>query len=512
MIDRKRALAMAGAVLAVAGILFVARRLFHTAGLTDLGRLGQRGWLALAGLALLYGAANTLLGAGWWLLLRRGGERPALSWAIRTYGTAQLAKYLPGNIFHLAGRQALGLAADLPGPLLASSMAWELALCTGAGICLGLLVLPVPFGMIAAAGAAIAAGVALRRWRFDPAFACFLGFLALAGAVFALLVALLGPGEGWIAIAGAYGLAWLAGLVVPGAPAGLGVREAALMLLLAGHADPAQAAEAALLGRMVTLGGDLAFYLACSGIGLRRFFTAAALAFVLIVQGAVPLLAVPTLGQAVWNGAFAQSFANQSIFDLYADNFGMPQPAAIAFGLATAWPAGLLIRLGLHPADAYSAMAALWFTLAFFSARHLARGFGAAPIAATLLAVLWLSLPVIWGHADFSMLSCGLALLPFYLLTARRLSPEKSSSIIFYGAAAVLAVFMDGYSFMMFALAGAVLLVRRPVLLVIHGVVFAPATLLYTRYAGFGVERPRRSISSAAGVSTCPSSSSPARG
>jgi len=489
MIDRKRVLALAGSALAVAGILFVAKRLLHYAGQTDLGQLSSGGWLALAGLSLLYGAANTLLGTGWWLLLRRGGEQAGLRWAVRTYGVAQLAKYLPGNIFHLAGRQALGLSEGLSGKRLAASMMWELALCAGAGACLGLLVLPMPFGLIAAGGAAVAAALTLRRWRFDLAFLCFLAFLALAGAVFALLVAVLGPGQGWIAIAGAYGLAWLAGLVVPGAPAGLGVREAVLMVLLAGHADPAQTAEAAILGRMVTLGGDLAFYLACGGGGWNRLFTAIGLIFSLVLQGAVPFLAVPTLGQAVWNGAFAQSFANQGLFAVHAHNFGIPEPAAIAFGLATAWPSGLLIRLGLHPADAYTMMAALWFTLAFFSARHLARGFGAGQTAATLSAVTWLSLPIIWGHAEFSMLSCGMALLPFYALAAQTLRAEKSLSIVLYGAAAVLAVFMDGYSFMMFAVAGGVLLlVRRPALLVIHFIAFALAILLYTHYAGFGAE------------------------
>ena len=30
-------------------------------------------------------------------------------WAIRTFGVAQFAKYVPGNVIHLASRQALGL-------------------------------------------------------------------------------------------------------------------------------------------------------------------------------------------------------------------------------------------------------------------------------------------------------------------------------------------------------------------------------------------------------------------
>src|SRR5699024_2172568 len=90
--------------------------------------------------------------------------------------------------------------------------------------------------------------------------------------------------------------------------------------------------------------------------------------FVWFLHGAIPFIASPTLGQAVWTTGFSQSFINSSIFAIHASNIGAPNPASISFGLAGAYPAGLLIALGLHPSDAYAAMMMFWFAMAFLGA------------------------------------------------------------------------------------------------------------------------------------------------
>jgi hypothetical protein len=230
---------------------------------------------------------------------------------------------------------------------------------------------------------------------------------------------------------------------------------------------------------------------------------ALALAFVLYLHGAVPFLALPTLGQAVWTTGFSQSFVNESIFNIYARNFGGPEPAAIAFGLAGAWPAGLLIRAGLHPADAYSAMAAFWLAVGFFSAWRIGRLLGLPRTLAMLAAVLWMSMPVVRVHAGYSMVGLGIGLLPFYFLAAltlfsrhARSSAPRPVHCAFHVAAAVIAVFMDGYSFMMFAagstLLWAYLLVTRAeparnligICLPVHALGLGLAYFLYTAYLG----------------------------
>lgn len=194
-------------------------------------------------------------------------------------------------------------------------------------------------------------------------------------------------------------------------------------------------------------------------------FAIIALGFVLFLQGALPFLGLPTLGQAVWSMGFAHSFGNESWFSIYAHNFGQPEPAAISFGLSAAWPASLLISLGLHAADAYAVVAALWFSIAFWAARKIARDFGVASFPASLAACVWMSMPVIWAHAGYSMLSFGIALLPFYFMISMRLfllypaaRDTRIKAFLSQLFAMIIAVFMDGYSYMMFAAGSSLML------------------------------------------------------
>ncbi|MEJ0063332.1 MAG: hypothetical protein WDO70_09060 [Alphaproteobacteria bacterium] len=183
-----------------------------------------------------------------------------------------------------------------------------------------------------------------------------------------------------------------------------------------------------------------------------------AFGFVMSFYGAIPFMGTPTLMQAVWTTGFSQSFLNDSIFSIYAKNLGVPEPAAISFGLAGAWPAALLMAAGLHAADAYSVMVILWSALAFFGAYRIATMLDVAPFTAILGAVLWMSMPVVWGHIGYSMLALGFALLPFYAWTALRLFLRRKKNLYaicgdagLFMFACLISVFMDGYSFVMFA-------------------------------------------------------------
>ncbi len=289
--DARRWLNRIGALLGAAGVVFVALRLASYAGEIDAAGIGPGGYAALFGLAAVYGASNLLLALGWWGLLRCLGVTAARGWALRAYAISQFAKYVPGNIFQFAGRQAIGVAAGFGNKPLAKSTLLELGLLTGCGALFALLAAPLSFrwmgfapatpflhwlALAAFAGIAFLAALALARFGgrgFQLAALSYFTFLALSGVVFAGCLAVAG-GEAATAqlpaVVGAYVIAWLAGLVTPGAPAGIGVREAVLLVLLGNLAAPPVILLAVVIGRAVTVVGDVGFYLAGHSIGRPR--------------------------------------------------------------------------------------------------------------------------------------------------------------------------------------------------------------------------------------------------
>lgn len=272
----KRSLHWGGSALAVAGIAFVVLRLRSYGAEIDLARFGWGTWLSMTGLSLSYAFSSLMLAVAWWNLLKHFGAKTSKHWAIRTYAITQIAKYVPGNIFHLAGRQAMGMSAGVAGWPLAKSAVWELGLISVVGGLFGILAMPLllpHMPVLVAVGVFVAAlGIlaqSLKRYvgpLVARAFSWHAAFLALSGLLFVGLIELLSGnsvGEDLLVIpviGGAYVLAWLAGLVTPGAPAGLGVRELVLLFLLNGVIDEADLLLATLLGRVVTVCGDVVFF------------------------------------------------------------------------------------------------------------------------------------------------------------------------------------------------------------------------------------------------------------
>lgn len=263
-----------GGALGLAGVVFVGIRLHEYAGEIDFARFGVLSWGAIGLLALIYGAANALLARAWWFQLAFFRVRVNWPWALNVYGRSQLAKYVPGNIFHLAGRQALGMAAGLPARPLAQSAAWELCSIAVAGACFSVLALSLIWPSLPWLPAVLmfvsllAALHVMAARLFDQGVATALllqaAFLAVSGLVFMGALALVTHYEPLLplapAICGAFVIAWLAGLVTPGAPAGVGIREMVLLLLLQGQVGPEVLLLAVVLGRVVTVIGDLLFF------------------------------------------------------------------------------------------------------------------------------------------------------------------------------------------------------------------------------------------------------------
>ena len=297
-----RAARWAGSALAVAALAWVLVPMVRAAGTlrdqVDLGRLAA----TVAGGAVAYALLTVLAVAAWWWLLGAWGRRPAFAAAYAVWARSQVAKYLPGNVFHYLGRQLLGARAGLgQAPLAGTAVLEMVSILAAAASLLGLTAAlgggaarwgstagrALLYGGIALlALCAVAAG--LRRmtglprltrvaprlfggsgsggggasWRLRtlaPAIAVHALFLLGSGAVLAALLRA-GWGEQPLAfprLVGAYVVAWAAGTVTVGAPAGLGVREAVLTLELSASLGQGTAAALAVLFRLVTVAGDL---------------------------------------------------------------------------------------------------------------------------------------------------------------------------------------------------------------------------------------------------------------
>lgn len=270
-----------GSALAVGGVVFVGYR-FREYNFQLDESLGFGLWLLILTLMLVYGIANVLLALAWRDILQYFGASVNTLWAIRVYGYSQMAKYVPGNIMHMASRQGMGMASGVNGWQLAKSSFWELGLISIACLVFAMLVLPVlwpaflkvvlysSFFLTAIIIALIVkwiSGSALAR-----AYLYYVAFLFISGSIYALVILSLSndfndePGGAYLLLCGAFVISWFAGMVTPGAPAGVGVREMVLMAILGAYIQEVDLLLSVLLSRIITIGGDTAFFLASFAI------------------------------------------------------------------------------------------------------------------------------------------------------------------------------------------------------------------------------------------------------
>lgn len=236
-----------------------------------------------------YTLLSVLFALAWWWLAGLYGGRLSARAGYSIWARSQWAKYLPSNTLHYVSRQLMGHRAGLSHPALVASSLLELGSSLLAAVLVALTWTRAGAGRPTMWLAALAASVVLlsawpvvdallRRWLkkaawltdlprlswrqiwrlVAPAVALHMLFFTATGALFyGLLVA--GWGSGLVdagRVVRLFAVAWLAGTVTLGAPAGAGVREAIITLELGPVLGPANAAALALALRVVTLGGD----------------------------------------------------------------------------------------------------------------------------------------------------------------------------------------------------------------------------------------------------------------
>lgn len=265
LLDRRpglrRLIQWGGAGALALSIGFIGERLWRL----DLAQLHDQASWSLASAMLvatgLFGAADAALARGWAALADPAGQLSARQ-AAAIYGRGVLLKYLPGSVFQYLSRQIEGSGAGLPQRQLAGASVKEVALhlaasLSVAGCCIVAAAQPLLAGLLGAGLGSFALwGRSALLRAFGYQFIAFAGFAAAAAIVAAVLL----PGGASTALfAALFLLAWLAGFVVPVAPGGIGVREAAL-LVLAGPTTAAAPLLAAVMAlRVSSIAGDLLF-------------------------------------------------------------------------------------------------------------------------------------------------------------------------------------------------------------------------------------------------------------
>jgi len=254
-----------------------------------LGRLSVPS--VLAAWALVAAGIYATFGC-WRAALAALGVRLPHRGAMRVFYLGQLGKYVPGTIWPVVTQMRLGRDYRVPPRVAGAAFGVFMLVLVGTGLLVGVPVLPLlgddaaegsrwlvlvlPVVVVAVAPPVLnrAMAVALRVARRPPLPAplssvgilriagwALVAWLCYGGQVY-LLARQLGAGGGalvWVQCTGAFAAAFVSGQLLVVAPAGAGVREAALVVLLGAAVTAPRAAVIAVVSRLLFIVGDLAW-------------------------------------------------------------------------------------------------------------------------------------------------------------------------------------------------------------------------------------------------------------
>ncbi|MEE5090424.1 hypothetical protein V2H26_10235 [Xanthomonas euvesicatoria] len=291
-VDRRLVLRVAGALLSITSVAWIVKRFVEQGALArmlgkDQGRLA----LTAGSGALTYAGAVALLAFAW-LLVQRAACASALPVRplLRVYCISQFAKYLPGNVGHYVGRHVwcrrhgighaalLAAAVSEAAVLIFAAMAWSAPLLGAETLQQWWPHSPEACWLWAAQACVLLAVWLMLRWlplslegvgslrRMSDRIVVsmlplHLLFFAVLGASLCGPAMVMGaPADIVLVLPAAAAISWLAGFLVVGAPAGIGVREVVFVAVLAGRMPEADLLALAAVMRVITFGGDFAAF------------------------------------------------------------------------------------------------------------------------------------------------------------------------------------------------------------------------------------------------------------
>jgi len=294
--DSRGALGIAGiAISIIAGAYYIYVLINHLSQLPSI-ELNAKTAAVFSLTVAMYMTIIAIGGTAWHLLLRY--YRQNISWFDTQviYGQAQFGKYIPGNVAHHIGRVLLSRKYGISAQVAIGSMVLEVIWTIAAGVAIALIFSlgnsksaiaadQLPFRYYIALAILIVTSILpylLLRFvrQYLPALSdrlsvinrlglpdikSLLLVMSLSIMTFLVVGAVLGfqarylfdiQGVEYFLLAGIFSWAWIAGFITPGAPAGLGVRDAVLLAALTPLYGTGVAIGLSMTLRIVTTLGD----------------------------------------------------------------------------------------------------------------------------------------------------------------------------------------------------------------------------------------------------------------
>jgi len=292
---RKQIFGLAGILVVVLSFVFIGHRFWEFRDWFFEWRPDLVGIMVSLISVLAYALASFLLSAAWrYLLILCGQTEPDSRVCHIIYGRANIAKYLPGNVFHIAGRQVLGWRAGYSHSSIACASVYEILgmlVMSGAIALTGIVLFKLrgvsltalqltgltALALIIVLCVSLLSEAVLRKRGIGPTqrsvfmvlgslirpYCYYIIFFVITGGLLALLFYVVTTSIGIntiLQIIATYSAAWIVGYITPGAPGGIGVREALLVVMLGQFVDEPQAILIALVFRLITTTGDVVYY------------------------------------------------------------------------------------------------------------------------------------------------------------------------------------------------------------------------------------------------------------
>jgi len=301
----KKAAHFVGTALMLVALTWVGYRLVQEISGLESTYLSWETAIDIAVCALVYAIIQVLISAAWGTIYSGTSDHNArLMEVVNLYGRSHIVKYIPGNVLQLVQRQLIGARYGWSQASMAMASFLEIVLQVSA--CLILILLLglhqigdklgvhnqlLPLFIIALVGVVVmwimfffAPLLPLVHRIIDPhrlkrlalgpsipiALTLLLTFFVLKSSLFWYLgyrVGIEHSLENLDLIMASFLVAWVIGYLALGAPGGLGVREALIVLLLESTLGPAEAILLATMFRVVNVMGDIIYFLFALVIG-----------------------------------------------------------------------------------------------------------------------------------------------------------------------------------------------------------------------------------------------------